>query len=370
MRKGFIPDVPPAFFRVNSRDPWTPKGFNAFRYTKIAEVPKSIKSNRIVSSEPAMSMFAQLAVHDHLVKQMHHLWPTHVSLDDQVKHSLYLVCDGAASIDLSDASDHVSTSLVQMVLPQLWPVLAKVRSEYARFPDGEYVPLGTFAPMGSGVCFALLTLVTLGVSLYVQGKRGFFSWYGDDGIVPVAYFDETCDLLTRCGLVVNRQKSCCTGIYRESCGREMYHDLDITPVLLRDPPVCEPASAIELICSRLEAGLFSETANQIALLSQAIRFSRWNTGLQRREVSVRKLTARQKVSSLSGWDGLNRWFTTRTQQDVRIDHRGNPRWRPQGAVTEVWTKPAWRFESCWDYPFLTHWLDTRCKTESPEKQPR
>lgn len=156
-RQGFVPDVPPNLYRASLRDPWTPKGFDPEGCTRIAEVPKSIKSNRVVSSEPAMRMFAQLAINDHIVDQMHERFKGHVSLASQEEHNKFLLKQDACSVDLKDASDHVSCELVQAVLPQLWPVLAKVRSSNTLFPDGDIVQLRTFAPMGAGVCFSIMT---------------------------------------------------------------------------------------------------------------------------------------------------------------------------------------------------------------------
>lgn len=358
-RMGAIPDVPPAFFRVNPRDPWSSRLFGD-GITKIAEVPKSIKCNRIVSSEPAMYMYAQLAVNDSLVSQLHRLWPQHISLDNQARHNQALTWPGSCSIDLSDASDHVSCALVQAVLPQFWPVLAKVRSAFSQFPDGELVSLETFAPMGSGVCFSVMTTVLLGILLYAKRvieqerhKKCWFHVYGDDIIVPVWMYDYVLTLLARAGLVVNVRKSCCTLIYRESCGRELYVDQDITPCYIRDPLTAIDSAKVEQIASHLETRAFPFTAQAVLDYSVAIRGTRWCKDLQRMEVCVRTTSARQKIRSLDGWDGLNRWFSVRTKGQTFDD------WQTPGVAAEVWTKPAWRYRSSWDYPYLTTWLVTK-----------
>lgn len=359
-RLGAIPDVPPNLYRANPRDPWIPCHFDDEGITKIAEVPKSIKCNRIVSSEPAMRMFAQLAVADALTRQMHGVFYGHVSLHDQERHNQFLFKPQAATIDLSDASDHISVELVQAVLPQLWPVLAKVRSQLSQFPDGEIIRLGTFAPMGSGVCFPILTLVGLGVCKYATDylpthlrKQAWYTVYGDDIIVPIFMYDIVTQLLQGLGLVVNHAKSCCTGIYRESCGREMYLTRDITPVYLRDPVETVDASKIEQVCSTLSARSFNHTAETIATLSGAIRGYRFNKRLQRMEVCVRATSARQKLVALDDYDGLNRWFCTRSQMRLRGDNTPQDR---QGVNLEVWTAPSWRYKPGWDYPYLHEWL--------------
>lgn len=358
-RCGAIPDVPPSVFRVNSRDQ---KEFRPFGdgITKIAEVPKSIKCNRIVSSEPAMYMYCQLAVNDALVAQLHRLWPQHISLDNQERHNQALLWDGACSIDLSDASDHVSVELVQAVLPQFWPVLARVRSTFSCFPDGELVQLSTFAPMGSGVCFSVMTTVLLGILRYAcrviereTGKRCWFHVYGDDIIVPYWMYDYVLTLLARAGLVVNVSKSCCTLVYRESCGREMFLSQDITPSYVRDPLDTVDAAKVEQISHRLDERAFPKTASTIADIAQCVKYSTYNSNLQRLEVCVRATTARQKIRSLDGWDGLNRWFSIGSSAN-RFDSDV-----PSGVAAEVWTRPGWRLKASQDYPYLTTWLVTK-----------
>lgn len=363
-RLGAIPDVCPNLFRPNPRDPWRPRYVDPEGCTKIAEVPKSIKSNRIVSSEPAMRMFAQLGVNDDIVPQLHFQFVGKVSLSSQEKHNRNLRRAGACSIDFSDASDHVRVDLVKRVLPQLWPVLAKVRSQYTQFPDGDVVRLTTFAPMGSGVCFSIMTLVILGICQYAwnnyvsdhpdKRKEVWFSVYGDDVIVHVLLYEYVMDLATRAGLVPNHAKSSQNLFYRESCGMELLGLTDVSSIYIRDPLDRLVADTVELVCQRLADRGFDDTATCVAAHAQCVQGLRYNRGLQRMEVSVRTLAARQKLQHLDGWSGLNRWFCRRTQGKT-WDQRCEP-----GVVQEVWTKSAWRYRAADDYPYLTHWFIHQC----------
>lgn len=362
-RQGYIPDVPPSLFRVNPHDNWTPRPINPFRVTKAAEVPKSIKSNRIVSSEPAMSMFAQLAVNDRLVDQIHHLFVGHVSLHDQEKHNRLLHRNGMATLDLSDASDHVSAELVARVLPQLWPVLAKVRSEFTCLPEVGVVPLGTFAPMGAGVCFSVMTTVILGIiryafsSLHFRWRSEPWSVYGDDIIVPIYIADYVMDLLERAGLVINHAKSCFTGKYVESCGLELYQGIDVTPVYLKDTLSTLEAAKVEGIAHKW-SDFFPATLDEILRLSAPVKGVRWNADLQEQELLVRTRSARKKVAVLDGYPGLNRWFCVESLQETQLRENGFHT-RPSGVETEVWTKIAWRYRSAINYPNLSLWFATR-----------
>ena len=309
-----------------------------------------------------MRMYAQLAVNDFLVKEISREFAGHVSLHDQEQHNRLLYEHGSCTLDLSDASDHVSSELVTAVLPQLWPVLAKVRSTHAMFPDGDMVQLRTFAPMGSGVCFSVMTTVILGIAAYSaeiasreRGGRTAYSVYGDDIICTVNMYDIMTDLLTRAGLVINRTKSCCSLNYVESCGLELYKGVNITPAYIRDPIDILCADKVEQVATLLEQRAFPATARVIADRANCARFFRVNKHLQRREVCVRTLSARQKVRALTGWDGLNRWFSVNTMGNTIGDKRAT------GAVVEVWTKPSWRCKPEQDYPYLAHWLVTRAQ---------
>lgn len=377
-RKGLCPNVPPSLYRCNPRDDWMPRGFGAIlRCTKAAEVPKSIKCNRIVSSEPAMSMFAQLAVNDQLVDQIHHLFVGHVSLHDQDKHNRLLRLPGMATLDLSDASDHVSCELVESVLPQLWPVLAKVRSECSMLPEVGLIDLKTFAPMGAGICFSVMTTVILGIiryafeSMHFPWRREMWSVYGDDIIVPIYIVDYIIDLLERAGLVINIGKSCTSGRYVESCGLELYHGYDVTPVYLKDDLSTLEASKVELIASKWGPslpfgdddphsirGLFPSTLGELLKLSSPVKGVRWNEELQEQELLVRTRSARSKVAKLDGYSGLNRWFSVGSLQETLLRENGFHT-RPSGVELEVWTKIAWRYRSAVNYPHLALWFATR-----------
>lgn len=379
-RRGYIPcGMPPSFFRVNSRDPWVPSGFDSEGITRISEVPKSIKTNRVVSSEPAMRMFCQLAIADELDKQVHKVFAGHVWLHDQDRHSSNLFLPGACSVDLKDASDHICAELVAEVLPQLWPVLAQVRSQQAQFPDGEIVPLRTFAPMGCGLTFVVMTIVILGLmklaledafiydvdeetARYWARHRNdvFFATYGDDGIVHKFMYPRFCTYLAQAGMVQNTAKSCSNGVYVEACGRELLNHVDITPVYIRDPLNKLDAAAVENICASLDARGFRDTAAQVYKLADVCKYICWNKDLQRQEVCVRTISARAKVRSLAGWDGLLRWFLVGSQQE--LTHNGLKPKDQQGVAREVWTKPAWRQKPVWDYPYIA----ARFVTEHPK----
>lgn len=351
-RIGNIPDISPSFYRCSCRDTWCPSGYDFTGVTRITEVPKSIKCNRIVSSEPAMRMYAQLGLADYIDPRLHSLFYGHVSLHDQIAHRNRLYAENSVTIDLSDASDYVSKDLVASVLPQLWPFLAKVRSNFALFPDGEEVPLGTFAPMGSGLCFVVMTAVLLALLSVGCGSQQQWSTYGDDIIIPREADPYVRYLLNAAGLVVNNNKSCSTGWYKEACGLELFKGFDLTPFYVRDDPAVVPSSTIEDGLNRLDSIGMSATADALFEMHGLTMRQRWNVNLQRWELSVKTDISRYPFRCLDGYDGLNRWFSLHTQQERdRADH-------PVKCAARVRTRLAYRFRATRDYPNLAHRLTT------------
>jgi hypothetical protein len=57
--------------------------------------------------------------------------------------------------------------------------------------------------------------------------------YGDDVIVPTAFAANAIEQLESFGLKVNRDKSCTSGFFRESCGMDAYRGRPVTPVRFR-----------------------------------------------------------------------------------------------------------------------------------------
>jgi hypothetical protein len=278
--------------------------------TKVAEVPKSIKSNRLVSSEPANGMFAQLAVNSWLYKELHTKFRHNVNLHDQEWHNTLLHDPDYCSIDLSDASDHVSCLLVRMCLPRWREFLFSARSEYARLPDGRVAPLHAFAPMGCGLTFGVLTAISCGILSYACR----FKWhaYGDDWIVHYKDYDYVISVAQRAGLVVNKSKSCPTRIYKESCGLELFKGRTITPMYLRVPPSTLGATALERLLENFEDGLkMPRLADWLWSQQRCVKPGslRVNKHLQRWEVGCYDIAPMDpSTKQLSGYRGLNRWY--------------------------------------------------------------
>lgn len=305
--------------------------------TKVAEVPKTLKSKRIVSSEPANFMFAQLAVARHMMKELHRAFPDHVFLHDSTKHNELLMDPEFCSIDLSDASDHISRRLVWSALPEWREYLFSVRSSFAQFPDRSICPLRTFAPMGSGVCFVVLTAICVGACSICCTRP--FHVYGDDIIVHYRDYVSVCEFLTSIGLKINWDKSCCNKHYRESCGLEMLGSTDITPCYLRSLPQQMTSSSIEVVAAKLQSIQWSTTLDRLFELVDNRPRIRYNVAYQRHEVEVVEKYPITAKTHLYGTNGLNRWFCITANSSMVY-------------LGSVRTKFRRIFQSCEIYPYL------------------
>jgi len=210
---------------------------------KVILVPKDSRGPRLISCEPLEFQWIQQGLASSLVQHIenHPLTKGIVNFTDQepnrrraLSSSLSL---GYATLDLNDASDRVSTVLVNLLLPEpLLGALMACRSLGTKLPNGQYLALKKFAPMGSALCFPVLAICTwalLHASITDAQVREDLLVYGDDVIVPIGETEHAIETLEYFGLKVNRDKSCTRGSFRESCGCDAYKGVDVTPVRIR-----------------------------------------------------------------------------------------------------------------------------------------
>jgi hypothetical protein len=168
-----------------------------------------------------------------------------VTLDDQTRNQELAIAGASskyyATIDLSDASDCISTRLLFDALPtDVAAAITNSRSLFVNLTNGRTVPLYIPCTMGSRntvpgqslvywVC--AMTAVEIGVryDLWSYDIVADISVYNDDIIVPSVMYDLVTTVLTKVGLVVNFDKSYTDDHpFRESCGVDAYEDLIVT----------------------------------------------------------------------------------------------------------------------------------------------
>lgn len=202
-------------------------------------VPKTSEIDRVAAKEPDLNMYLQKM----LGNQIRHLLKRKgVDLNDQRRNQRFAlsgsITGDLATLDLSSASDSVTTEFVRAVMPVNWHYYLDAFRSHATLIDDELHVNNMFSSMGNGFTFELESLLFYSLArtvAYFTGVRGHITVYGDDIIAPTMMFDALVAALTFCGFKVNPKKSFAEGPFRESCGAHWYAGVDVKPFYLRGP---------------------------------------------------------------------------------------------------------------------------------------
>jgi len=190
-----------------------------------------------------------------------------------------------ATIDMKEASDRVWREVV-FTLFLYTPILDKLSAVSTRMielPDGlgqrKYMFANKYAPMGSGVCFPVMSLTHWAL---IQGIIASSQMpdssrlcrevyvYGDDIIVPSQCAELVYKYLPLFGMKINEEKSYVNSYFRESCGCHAYKGYDITPafikkIISRSTKSSDSCTLMSLISKehRLKSNMFVETAKYL-----------------------------------------------------------------------------------------------------------
>lgn len=161
-----------------------------------------------------------------------------------------------ATLDMKEASDRISRSLVTYLfseLPLLLDCLLALSTKYvdlskalddAKNASFGVISINKYAPMGSALCFPIMSVVHWALCTAVakvkcnidpHNLRLFV--YGDDIVLPSSIAPEIMNSLPLYGLKFNESKSFWRGHFRESCGIHAYHGVNITPIYIKDLPL-------------------------------------------------------------------------------------------------------------------------------------
>ncbi len=236
----FINSVPlwKKFRETNGVDPKVVAG------SKIVTVPKDARSDRVIAVEPLLNMFYQKGIGGLMRSRLR---KAGCDLNNQATNQKFAFIGSKlgnlATIDLSSASDSISRSIVELLIPQDWLVALKsVRCTYTALTSvGDTVShrhfLSKFSSMGNGYTFELesLLFMTLAEACchYYGTKDHVVSVYGDDIVISTDVAQQFIDLLAEVGFTTNAEKSYIAGAFRESCGKHFFSGRDVTPFYLK-----------------------------------------------------------------------------------------------------------------------------------------
>lgn len=205
---------------------------------KVTTVPKNAKTDRVIAIEPDMNMFFQKGIGSVIRARLRRV---RINLNSQ-KLNQRLARIGSrygdlATVDFSSASDTISMSLVEELLPPDWvTALKQVRSPVGTLPDKSVVRYEKISSMGNGYTFELESLIFWAIARSVVdliGVGGIVSVYGDDLICRSSAERPLKWAFSRAGFTLNEKKSHFGGNFRESCGKHYFHGDDVTPFYVR-----------------------------------------------------------------------------------------------------------------------------------------
>ena len=223
---------------------------------RVIQVPKTLKTPRIIAIEPTCMQYAQQGLMEKFVQYIEgdSLTSMYVGFTDQGPNQA-LAREGShtgtlATLDLSEASDRVSNQLVREMtanFPNLQEGIDACRSRKADVLGHGVLRLAKFASMGSALTFPIeamvfTTVILLGIQKElerpltrkdIKSLAGQVRVYGDDIIVPVDFVRSVVEELEAFGFRVNLGKSFWTGKFRESCGKDYYDGTDVSVVRVR-----------------------------------------------------------------------------------------------------------------------------------------
>lgn len=220
-----------------------------YKVAEVLFVKKDSRGPRVISKEPYHLIRPQMAFFSWASKTLERVTQFRINFVDQTINQR-LACEGSASgkyatLDLKDASDRVSITLLRRIFQNSSGIryfLNHLRSTHFVTPRGRRGVVTSVAGMGSGLTFPLLAfLVQISICTEISKRFGLkFSTvrsevfvYGDDVVVPTRWVSAAVSGLEKSGLLVNRDKSFSQGPFRESCGGDFIGGIECAPTRLK-----------------------------------------------------------------------------------------------------------------------------------------
>lgn len=219
--------------------------------SRLSFVPKTSEISRSICTEPLVNMLFQKGIGSLMEELLEANLGINLSRQPEKNQQLARIGSRKngrfSTIDLTSASDSISISLCEFLLPaSVMNWLKRCRSPKTILPDGSVIELHMIASMGNAFCFPLQTLIfsslviaayrMLGLKAHRPSRShlGNFGVFGDDIVVRSDAYDFVCRLLSLCGFDVNHEKSYKIGPFRESCGADYFEGTNVRGVYLKD----------------------------------------------------------------------------------------------------------------------------------------
>lgn len=189
--------------------------------SRFSTVPKNNSVRRPINIECLGNIVVQRQIGNSLRKSLKEKYL--VDLDVLAyEHSRKIRNSEYATIDLKNASDSVTLTLCEFLLPKsVYSLLLKSRSEFILGPDKAFHQIKKISSMGNGFTFELMTLILTAIARQFDPSATVF---GDDIIIRNEFAQDLIDVLNGVGFHVNIDKSFIYSKFRESCGSNFHDD--------------------------------------------------------------------------------------------------------------------------------------------------
>lgn len=220
-------------------------------------VPKTFLKWRGICKEANEVQFIQQAIRRQLYARIEKKLSKGIPIRDQEVHRILALNASIdrenATIDESEASDRIARLLISgmtSLTPEYRNALMACSTRFIKPPcwakTSDLLSTHKFAPMGSAVCFPIMSLVhyflVKAIILIYSKDRSIkvlqdlcsrVSVYGDDIVLPSSTVPLVYEWLPKFGIKINTNKSYAKSFFRESCGMHAYKGCDITPVYIK-----------------------------------------------------------------------------------------------------------------------------------------
>ena len=210
--------------------------------SRACAVPKTWKRRRLIFIEPSSRMLIQKGLQAYMY-QAANRYPLkkYVSFTSQKFQQNKLRKTGAASLDLSDASDHIDRRIVWIAFQRLPILRSLLFGARGKYEDSSHEKFACFATMGNATTFPVMTFLLTCVVVLAEStiaSRGRpVPWaggvFGDDIVCHESVYGTVRCILGDLGLKVNVSKSYVLKLFRESCGLDLFEQYDVTPIKVK-----------------------------------------------------------------------------------------------------------------------------------------
>jgi hypothetical protein len=140
-----------------------------------------------------------------------------------------------ATVDLSSASDSLTSELLNRILPREWYNACKKTFVHQINIGGTMSYTASVLPMGNGLTFPVETLIFYCLIKAIKEltrTKGICSTYGDDLIYPSRMHKHVTHIFANIKLKINLDKTYVKYPFRESCGADFYRGYNVRSFFL------------------------------------------------------------------------------------------------------------------------------------------